>query len=533
MLETEYSTDEMIMQDAEGTTSSSSPLSDWLYSLLFIILTTIAFLLFCPELRHWFILPLVPCGIIIGTDAVKWFRGKYDIFDPKAIIGLAGVHFFYLSPILVALWKVRISLTATPLEDYRPWLGVMGVANFFGLILYQVTQRWFARRPYVRPIKVWQPNPSRIVVVLSIFIFIALAAQGYSFAKQGIVIAKKWTETDFEATWGGMGMFRMFSKSLPILLLILFTLLKGRLTWRRSNIVVVAFFVILLTSFAFVFGGLAGSRSATVWILFWVVGIIHYYWRPLSRKMVVIGLILLVMFMYFYGFFKHIGADAWQIYQREGLKGLTAESGQTFRGMLIGDLSRADVQAYMAYVLIDKPYHYRYRYGETVIGDFLVQFPRWILLTKYNTFGDSGKMIAGTDIMMGPGFYNPFDIWRKSRYVYGLAGSAMLNFGVLSIPLAFIFWGAIVGWYRRRYLSWSLGDIRFFLAPAVVNLLRILLSGDLDNALSYIIFTLAIPITVIWLISYRFYPDPISQTYDLLPDTEYATSSEYSYTSST
>jgi hypothetical protein len=531
MLEAEYSTDTMITQDIEETAISSSPLSDVLYSSVFIILTTIGFVLFCPELRHWFILPIVLCGIIIGTDAVKWFRGKYDIFDPKAVVGLLGVHFFYSSPILVAVWEIHTPLVAASIDDYRPYLGIMGILNFSGLLLYQITEQFAVRRPHLRPVKVWRPNPSRIVFVLTIFIAISLAAQIYSFARQGFQGIIGWTAAEREAARGGMGVFRMLRNSLPILLLILMTMLriKGGITWRRSNIVVVALLMIPLGGFAFISSGLFGARSTTVWALLSLVGIIHYYWRPLSRKAVIIGLILLIMFMYFYSFYKKIGVDAWRIYQREGIKGLSAETGQTLRGIFVGDLSRADIQAYMVYVLTEKPYDYSYRWGKTFIGDFAVQFPRWIWLNEYNISGDSGKMKAGTDMMMAPGTYNPRDPWAKARWVYGLAGQAMLNFGIFAVPLGFIVWGTALGWYRRQFRSWIKGDTRFILVPIVTNIFFLILTSDFDNIINFSIFRFFIPFSAVWLISYRFYTDPVSQTHDF-PDTEYLVNTEYRHT---
>lgn len=488
--------------------------ADFMISAILSLLAAIIFVVSSSRLFHWFALPVTFCSMVIGIDAVKWFRGKYELFDPKGIIGILGVHFFFISPILVVLWEIQTPLTAVTLEDYRPWLGMMGILNFFGLLFYQFTQSLVTKRPHKPLIKIWTPNPSRIVPVLFVFIGLTLAAQIYMFAVQGILGVVSWSEADFEARLGGKGVFRMLTKSLPILLLILFTMLKSRMSFRRSNIIVVAFFVLLVITLAFISGGLAGSRSATVWVLFWMVGVIHYFWRPLSRKIVISGLIFLVFFMYVYGFYKHLGTRAWEVFQTGGVEALSAETGSTMRGMLIGDLSRANIQAYMAYVLIDKPYPYQYRYGKTLIGDFLVQFPRWIIKNRYNIYGDPGKMIAGTDIINGPGFYDPIEVWRKARFVYGLAGQAMLNFGVLSVPFAFIIWGAAVGWYRRHFFTWPAGDMRFFLAPLLVSLLFNILTSDMDNIFSFLIFESLIPFTAVWLISYRHFETSVGDEQD-------------------
>jgi GT2 family glycosyltransferase len=54
-------------------------------------------------LMHWMLLPLSVCGTIVGSDAVRWFRGRYTLFDPKGMIGLAGINFFVIAPLLIVI----------------------------------------------------------------------------------------------------------------------------------------------------------------------------------------------------------------------------------------------------------------------------------------------------------------------------------------------------------------------------------------------------------------------------------------------
>ena len=50
------------------------------------------------------------------------------------------------------------------------------------------------------------------------------------------------------------------------------------------------------------FGGLKGSRSNTVWAMFWAVGIVHFFLRPVPKKIIFAGLIFLAAFMYIWVF---------------------------------------------------------------------------------------------------------------------------------------------------------------------------------------------------------------------------------------
>ena len=75
-------------------------------SFLFCVLTLAGFLLASEKVEHWFVIPVLLCGVIIGIDAIDWFRGRVGMFDPAGIIGLLGVYFFFLAPLLHVVWDV-------------------------------------------------------------------------------------------------------------------------------------------------------------------------------------------------------------------------------------------------------------------------------------------------------------------------------------------------------------------------------------------------------------------------------------------
>src|SRR5438128_1961906 len=94
---------------------------------------------FYPAMLHWFLLPVLACGVLIGEDAVEWLRGRMDLFDPVGILGVLGYYFFFLSPLLVVWWNHRLMYLPDQPDDYRPWLGGVAALNFLGLLVY----RWF------------------------------------------------------------------------------------------------------------------------------------------------------------------------------------------------------------------------------------------------------------------------------------------------------------------------------------------------------------------------------------------------------
>jgi len=113
---------------------------------------------------------------------------------------------------------------------------------------------------------------------------------------------------------------------------------------------------------------LRGSRSNTIWGVFWAVGIIHFWVRPLSKRMVLAGVCLLVAFMYLYGFYKALGRDVLTVYEQGTLSELGEKLDRTFEGLVLGDLGRSDVQAFLLYRLSMPGRDYTYAWGRTYLG---------------------------------------------------------------------------------------------------------------------------------------------------------------------
>src|SRR5688500_12713778 len=77
-----------------------------------------------PETFHWFLIPTILCGALIGGDAIRWFRGRLDAYDPVGLMGVGGFFFFFLAPILHTVWDFWFA-EVTPPPDWREWLGQM------------------------------------------------------------------------------------------------------------------------------------------------------------------------------------------------------------------------------------------------------------------------------------------------------------------------------------------------------------------------------------------------------------------------
>lgn len=469
-------------------------------SFLLCTSTVCGFLVACERIAHWFIIPVLLCGVLIGIDAVDWFRGRLDLLDPAGIIGLLGVHFFFLAPLLHVTWDSWMRYVNPP-PDWRDWLGGMAVVNTAGLVLYQCARRRAAVwGQHTMKEAFWQLNRNRLLWAAGCALMLSGALQIWIYAQQGGIIGyiEQFSRSIGNAElplFKDMGWIFMVSESFPILGMVCFAVSVGRLrtarTWLVITLVLLAFFVLQM-----VFGGLRGSRGNTVWALFWAFGIIHFWIRPLNRTLVFLGICFLIAFMYLYGFYKGLGKDTWTIFEAGTIPAeASIKTGRTLDGMLLGDLGRSDVQAFLLYRLSMPDRDYQYAWGRTYLASATLLIPRALWPDR-----PPGKVKQGTDAQYGAGSWDE-EKWSSSL-VYGLAGEAMLNFGPLAVPFAYLIFGVIVGRLQHFFSKLRRWDTRLLLYPFLVNTCFSMLQGDSDNLLFNTIKGGLVPTLVVWFGSY-------------------------------
>jgi hypothetical protein len=462
-------------------------------SVLFCLLTLTGFLLASEKVAHWFVIPVFVCGVIIGVDAFDWFRGRVEIFDPAGIIGLLGVHFFFLAPLLHVVWDVWMPYVVPP-RDWRDWLGGMAIINAVGLLMYRYARERASMLGSCSTTRAfWQVDRRQLLLAAVCGLLLSGALQCWVYARFGGVLgfieafSDAIGEADSERSLKGWGWIFMVSESFPVLAMIFFAIWASRSAAARSWLAIVAVLLgyFLLKMF---FGGLRGSRSNTIWGLFWAAGIIHFWIRPITRRFVFAGLGFLVLFMYLYGFYKDLGGEALTAFE-EG--SLNEKGGRSFQGMLLGDLGRADVHAFLLHQLWKPDSDYRYAWGRTYLGGLAILVPTSIWPDR-----PPNKTKEGTDAEFGAGTYDEGQ-WSSS-HVYGIAGEMMLNCGPLPVPLAYLLFGVIVGRLQRFLWRVRSGDSRLLLFPLLVMSCFSILHSDSDNLLFNFIKDGLMPITAVW-----------------------------------
>lgn len=467
-------------------------------SFFISLLILIEFLPRSEQFFHWFVIPVTLSGILIGIDAVDWFRGRLKIFDPVGILGLLGFHFFFLAPLLHVRWDSWLEPWYTPPPDWRPWLGYMAILNFFGICIYRLSRNpgCLPKKNQLNQKKIWTIDQKRFRLFLGMALFISAVLQVFTYQKFGGVMAyiNAATSHDTESEkFQGMGLLFIVSESFPILALIGFSVYAQKYKQLRTLPVLTGVLMVFFVLQMF-FGGLRGSRSNTIWSLFWALGIIHFWLRQVSKKEIAVGLVFLVCFMYFYGFFKAGGVEGFQNAVQGDRSAEAEKSDRTWKGLLLGDLGRSDVQAFVLYRIVRHNSDYEYAWGRTYFAATTILIPGAILPNK-----PPNKSMEGTNVMSGMGSYNPEEPgkWVASK-VYGLAGEIMLNFGPLPVPFSFIVLGIIVGRVKRCLVTWDSSDIRLLLLPMMVNFCFVVLVSDLDNDIFFLFKNAGFPILVLW-----------------------------------
>jgi hypothetical protein len=421
---------------------------------------------------HWFLFPVLACGILTGVDVVAWLRGRADLFDPLTMVGCLGYYGFFVAPLLHVLWdRFGLGYDYVLWDDPRTWLGAMAALTAVALACFRIAQSWAFRNSSGSKTR-WEINRKRFYPVFVIALLLSIIGV-FTFISGfgGILGIIKAYEQDQEA-FVGRGWLLVLAWPLAVLTFITIVIAA---TERKQELQRRLWLGLILMGAAgaahFVVMGWYGSRGATVWCLFWMAGIVHTRFRKLPPSVLAASVILFIGFMYFYGFYKDKGREAvdvvstpeaWLEHQ-EGYQ-------RDLKAMFLGDLARADTDAYLLHNLVKDPEDYDYRWGLTYLGGLSILIPR-------NIWPDRPEFIveAGTEAQLGR-----MAVMRSSR-VYGLAGEALLNFGPLGVPPMFALFGALLGWYRRKLQSWEPMDSRLLIAPFFAVLFILGLMMDSDN----------------------------------------------------
>lgn len=462
--------------------------SDWVAAALFCASVASVLAVVSPGCRHWFAVPAVLCGIVLAADVASWLRRGHDALDPVALVGVLGLHFFFFAPFIQATagfymehWTEHWATSIDHPQDWRPWFGAVLLLTLPGLAAYRAVVWWISERPVPGPMLPRLPlDTSLFRTLLGGAMLLSAALQVWIYALFGGIEAySDWVRLHgARAFTGQFGLF-LAAESLPMLASVAYSEWASRRP-RLASFPAIALFLLAILAASLFFGGLRGSRSLVIFNLFWAVGLIHFRVRPVSVRVVALGLLFMILFMYSYGFYKWSRASG-------GLKGSKHQT--SLLRTLVFDLGRVNVQAYVL-LKLKQAQDYDYGHGGTYLGALALVVPSALWEDRPYT-----KRKYGTDLLFGRGQFARGRI--RSNLIYGLGGEAMLNFGPWGLPFVFPVWGAFVGWARRQMAALDSRDHRWILAPLAVTLSLALLAFDSTNVLVLALKSWSIPMIIL------------------------------------
>lgn len=465
----------------------------WL-SLLIPLIIVGVFAIISRSILHWFIFPLLLCGVLVFDEYFKWNDKRINVFDPSALVSIGAIPFFFLNPLLHVYWDSWMKYVVPP-PDWRPWLGGMAILNAAGIIVYKISRNYFGKIFRNKRKKViWLVDEKKLRINLLIAMCVSIVLQLSIFARFGGISGYVKEFENKTGAFSGMGVIFVFSESFPILLAI-FLILWMKKNRTGENEFVLFTLILVFLVLQLLFGGLRGSRGNILYSAFWIIGIIHLYLKPISnRKLLVLGMVALI-FVYGYGFYKGVGSSWISVLSEEGtgagLNVLEEETGRTFKGMILGDFGRSDVQSFLLYRTWEYPGDYHYAYGKTYIEDLALLVPQWLWQDR-----PVGKILWGTDILRGFGAWSPKP-GSFALNAYGLGGEAILNFGPVSVPFFYVLLGFVVAriTFMAQAIKYSL--LNTILFPLLLEVCIWSLLWDFGNLVYFIIHFGLFPMIVL------------------------------------
>lgn len=456
-----------------------SNLANYLIAGAVVAIITLLFAITQPQTCDWFILPAIFCGILMGADVVSWLRGQMDVFDPKGLLACVVFYGFFLAPLLHVSWNYyepHLRFYDNP----QHWLLVVIVANAVGLPLYKGAQYWaYKHTPPLRT--TWRVVPQRILPILACLAPIALGTWVYFnrlMWQRGVV-------EDFVArqmAGQGAGWAMLFGGEF-FGVLVLMGLISWMIAYHKNYSWRVCAGIFLIGTVAqLLLTVFVGIRGLILQGIFWIAGLIHFYWRRLSIIYLLIGFISFLPFMYFYSFYKDLMQPkmltSLQVIEKS--KDFERRTSRNIQNVILGDLARADVQARIASEVAGARHDYHLRYGKTYLFALSKLIPATLrhLVIDDHSLATWSKGKAFIDLNEGQGLFDLETNWGTEAF--GLGGEAMLNFGLLGVPVAWLLFGLILGVFRRKRDTLTINDSRWALVPFLSYWLAVVPLWDLD-----------------------------------------------------
>ncbi|WP_168396855.1 hypothetical protein [Acinetobacter indicus] len=400
------------------------------------------------------------------------YRRGGTLFHPYLFVSLILIWVLILSPIASLYYKQYLFLSPKEI-DWNKWVYICFWFYFFIAILHYICGLFFLKKVSPSVVR-YELKKRSALFICSLFLVFSLLCQIFVFAKFGGIMGYMTTWSEDRTEFDGLGTLLMLAEPFPILALLSLCLFVKKEDLKRPLLFIVSIFIIFFI-LKLLFGGFRGSRSNTIWGLFWFAGIVHLYYFKLKKSHLITGLIFLMIFMNVYSLYKSFGVDAFSMqYSLEDTGRF--EDNPTIT-ILLNDFSRIGLHSYMLYQYYDFSF-YDIKFGQTYLFTLNKVLPFWSEIDLYS------KNSAGSEILYDRKSSLVFQDFHNSR-VYGAYGEAFLNFGPVLAVFIFGLFSTFIAFIDNLVRKFSNTDPYLFLIPFFANFSLMCLLVDSDNLLFF------------------------------------------------
>lgn len=277
----------------------------------------------------------------------------------------------------------------------------------------------------------------------------------------------------------------MFIENLPLLMGWAYISHYFQKKLKPSNIsFFIMLFLIVLVSII-----ISGTRGSRVSILIQISTFLILY-SSIFKKIKFRNILLVVLFGFvfnnFFSIYKYGGIEAFSEYISTGYKPDYISNYQDNKKVILHDLGRSDVQAFIYDRIIEKDYTPSY-------------FPHSYLYALNNIIPDklqpNIELYSKESLGYSAQYLQPLNENFKSTRIYGVNGESVLNFGFIGLIASFLIFGIVIQrviYINQRAESYG---ITLFL-PFIVLVPIYYLFYDFGNILFMLIKTWAIPFLI-------------------------------------
>jgi hypothetical protein len=448
----------------------------------------------------WYLIPTFCCSLLFGKDMVALFRQKMDWFDPKAIVGCFGYVNTFVAPVVLVTFGNDDPQFSDMQLSWGLWVGLLGVLTFVASLLYMGGQR-LGFRGYSKAANICRVPKSGAVVLLIVLAIAALACWVVYYFGAGGYEAIAENRDRGGGSIRGFGPLMVFGGAAPWLIFTAVTLARGAGKLSRRTAWSAYIILAILFVFQILLNGLNGSRSQIIGAAVAIIVQIHFFWSPIRRRHIAMGLIPLILFSYAFTFYKDFGSNFFELFR--GRVSLSYLEGSSERAGVISEamapLSMSHIQSSILRTVVEHKGDYSLRFGKTYVAGAIGPIPGWLIggtkLWQWSKLTAACEQ-AGTDYDPSR-TYNPGAAYR----IYGLAGEAMLNFGIVGPLIMFPIWGFCIGRMRRYLCAIPQGDMRLMIMPLFGFVLSTAIVHDFDNMLTTCVWSVFPALLITYLIS--------------------------------